>query len=180
VTRCAFPATDLVSDCILVSEISAFHLTTAGRDVVAALRPCTLVRRADTAVKNDRRPMTAWAKACGASCGRLCPTPPAPNDPVCIFVREFLCIGTVVRMRCTMGITFKGDGGHGDDRALGKPPFQIVVFRLAWSPSLPPAVIVDHDAVMIRAVEGRRAAIECGIIEVPRQINFARSCRYLS
>jgi hypothetical protein len=37
---------------------------------------------------------------------------PARDDPVRIFAREFLCIGTAVRMRRTIGITFKGNGGQ--------------------------------------------------------------------
>ena len=47
--------------------------------------------------------------------------------------------------------------GHGDDRTCGKPLFQIVIFRLAFSQAEPPAIIVDHDGDMIRVVEGRRA-----------------------
>ena len=70
-------------------------------------------------------------------------------------------------MWCTIGITFKGDGRHGDDRTFGKPLFQIVIFRLAFSQTEPPAVIMNHDADMIRVVEGRCGAIERGIIEVP-------------
>jgi hypothetical protein len=40
------------------------------------------------------------------------------NDPVRIFAREFLGIGTAVRVWCTIGVTFQGDGGHGDDRTF--------------------------------------------------------------
>ena len=36
-------------------------------------------------------------------------------------------------------------------------------------------VIMDHDADMIRVVEGCGAAIECSIIEVPRLLNSGRS-----
>ena len=58
----------------------------------------------------------------------------------------------------------------------GKPLFQIVVFRLAFSQAEPPAVIVDHDGDVIRIVEGRRAAIERGVVEVPlRRSESARS-----
>src|SRR6202022_1008848 len=70
-------------------------------------------------------------------------------------------------MWCTIGITFEGNGGHGDHRTFGKPLFQTVIFRLAFGQALPPAVIMDHDADMIRVVEGRSRAIERGIIEVP-------------
>src|SRR5271168_1374729 len=88
-------------------------------------------------------------------------------DPVRVFAREFTGIGTAVRVRCTVGITFKGDGRHGDDRACGKPFFEVVIFWLAFNESLPPAVVVDHDFDMIWVLEGRCTAIECGIIEVP-------------
>ena len=57
-------------------------------------------------------------------------------------------------MRRTIGVTFKGNGGHSDDRAFGKPLFQIVIFRLAFGEAKPPAIIMDHDADMIRIVEG--------------------------
>ena len=91
----------------------------------------------------------------------------AVDDPVRIFAREFVGIGTAVRVWCTIGVTFKGDGRYGDDRACSKPLFQIVIFRLAFSQAEPPAVIMDDDADMIRIVEGRRTAIEGCIIDVP-------------
>ena len=50
---------------------------------------------------------------------------------------------------------------------FGKPLFQIVIFRLAFGQAEPPAIIVDHDGDVIRVVEGRRAAIERGIVELP-------------
>src|ERR1700681_3232796 len=75
-------------------------------------------------------------------------TDAALDDPVRVVAREFLGIGTGVRMWCTIGITFKGNGRHGDDRAFGKPLFKIVIFRLAFSQTEPPAVIMDHDADM--------------------------------
>src|SRR2546430_1782429 len=91
----------------------------------------------------------------------------ALDDPVRISAREFLGIGTGVRVWCTIGIAFKSNSGHGDVRTFGEPLFQIVIFRLAFSQSEPPAIIMDHDADMIRIVEGRCAAIERGIVEVP-------------
>ena len=94
--------------------------------------------------------------------------PDASTDgPERIFAREFFGIGTGVGVRRTVGITLKGDGGHRNDRRLGKPLFQIVIFRLAFGEAETPAVIVDHDGDVIRVVEGRRRAIERGIIEVP-------------
>ena len=56
----------------------------------------------------------------------------ARDHPVRIWAREFLGIRTGVRVRRPIGITFKGDGGHGDDRTLGQPLFQCVVLRLAF------------------------------------------------
>ena len=91
----------------------------------------------------------------------------ALDDPVRISTREFLGIGTGVRVWCTIGIAFKSNSGHGDVRSLGEPLFQLVIFRLAFSQSEPPAIKMDHDADMIRVVEGRCAALEGGIIEVP-------------
>ena len=70
-------------------------------------------------------------------------------------------------MRRSVSIAFQGDCGHVNYRGLGEPPFQIVIFRLTFSQSQPPAIIMDHDAHMIRVVEGRCAAIERGIVEVP-------------
>ena len=55
------------------------------------------------------------------------------DDPILIFAREFPGIGTGVWVWRAIGITFKGNGGHGDDRTFGKPLFQIVIFRLAFS-----------------------------------------------
>src|SRR4029077_14336918 len=70
-------------------------------------------------------------------------------------------------MWCPIGITFKGNGRHGDNRAFGELLFQIVIFRLAFNQGLPPAVIMDHDTDMIRVVKGRCTVIESSIIEVP-------------
>jgi hypothetical protein len=48
-------------------------------------------------------------------------TDAAVDDPVYIFAGEFVGIGTAIRVWCIIGITFKGNGGHGDDRTFGKP-----------------------------------------------------------
>src|SRR5262245_61875736 len=92
-------------------------------------------------------------------------------DPMCVFAREFFGIGTGVRVWCAIGITFKGDSGHGDDRTFGKPFFKVVIFPLAFSQADPPTVIMDYDTDMIRVIEGRCAALERCIIELP----FGRS-----
>src|SRR6476661_4535062 len=84
-----------------------------------------------------------------------------------IFAREFLGVCARVWVWRAIGITFKGNGGHRDDRTFGQPLFQIVIFRLAFSQALSPAIIVDRDRDVIRVVEGRRAAIERSVVEVP-------------
>lgn len=91
----------------------------------------------------------------------------ALDRPVLVFAGEFLRVGAWIRVGRAIGVAFKGDRRHGDDRTFGKPLFQIVVFRLAFSEPEPPAVIVDHDGDVIGIVEGRCAAIERGIIEGP-------------
>src|SRR5438270_10829519 len=91
----------------------------------------------------------------------------ARDDPVFIAAREFPGIGTDLRVWCPIGIAFKSNRGHGDVRTFGALLFQIVIFRLAFSQSQPPAIIMDHDADMIRIVEGRGAALEGGLVEVP-------------
>jgi hypothetical protein len=91
----------------------------------------------------------------------------ALDDPVYMFAGECFGIRTGIRVWCAIGVTFKGDGGRGDDRTLGKPLFQIVIFRLAFSQGEPSRIIMDCDGDVIRIVKGRRAAIECRIIEVP-------------
>ena len=77
----------------------------------------------------------------------------ALNGSVFIFAGEFPGIGTRIRVRCAIRIPFESNGGHSDDWPVGKPFFQFVVFRLAFSQTEPPAVIVDHDLDMIRVVE---------------------------
>jgi len=70
-------------------------------------------------------------------------------------------------MWCTVGITFKSNGGHCDERTCGKPLFQIVILRLAFGQAEPLAAILDHDSDVIWVVEGRSGAIEGRIIEIP-------------
>ncbi len=88
-------------------------------------------------------------------------------EPVRILSQEFFGIGTGIRVWRTIGITFKRNRGHGDDWKCRKPLFQIVIFRLAFSHAQPPAVVVNHDADVIRIVEGRGTAIERGVLELP-------------
>ena len=91
----------------------------------------------------------------------------AGDQAVGVFAGKLPGIDLGVRMRRAVGVAFEGDGGNGDDGEFGQPLFQLVVFRLARGQTKPPAIIVDHDGDMIRVVEGRRAAIESGVIEIP-------------
>ena len=103
----------------------------------------------------------------------------ALDDLVRALARESLGIGCSVRgRRDAIGITIKGDRGHSDDRTFRKSFFQIVVLWFAGSQAEPPAVIMDHDADVLRVVEGRCAAIERGINEVPfRRIDLPDEIR---
>ena len=70
-------------------------------------------------------------------------------------------------MQGPIGVTFKGNGGHGDGRKFRKPLFQIVIFRLTLSESDPPVIVMDDDRDVIRIVEGQCAAIERRVVELP-------------
>src|SRR5262249_11440731 len=94
-------------------------------------------------------------------------TDAARDQPVLIFSREFLLVGTRVGMRRAIGVAFEGDGRHGDDRSLGESLFNLVGLGLALSQCEPPAIIMDRDGDMIRVLERRRAAIEGGVVEIP-------------
>ena len=72
------------------------------------------------------------------------------NYSVRISAREFLGIRAGIRVWCTIGITFKGNGAHSDYRTCGKPLFQLVVLPLSCSKAQPPTVIMDHDVNVIR------------------------------
>src|SRR3546814_8183721 len=105
----------------------------------------------------------------------------ALDEPVLISAGELLGVDTGVRVWRTVGITFKSDGRHRDIRKTGKAPFQIVIPRLAFSEPQPPAVVVDHDANMIRIVERCRTASAGGIVEVPfRRSQLPRSEEHTS
>src|SRR5215213_1438964 len=108
----------------------------------------------------------SFGKGAGGFLRQIVPNT-ACDRPVCIFSGELLSIGTRVRVRRAIGIAFKRDGRHRDDRSLRKPPLQIVVLRLAFCQAESPPVVVDHDTDMIRIVEGRRAALKGSIVEVP-------------
>ena len=53
-----------------------------------------------------------------------------------------------------------GCGGHTDDRARGEALFQIVISGLAVGQTEPPAIVMEHNADMIRVVEGSGGPLE--------------------
>jgi hypothetical protein len=61
----------------------------------------------------------------------------AVDGPVLILAREFLGIGTGVQVWCTIGITFEGNGGHGDDWTCGKALLEHVLEALRAARSTP-------------------------------------------
>jgi len=91
----------------------------------------------------------------------------ALDDPMCIFARELLGVGTGVRVWRPVSVTFKGDGRYPNDGEFRKALVQIVVLGFALGQSDSPTIIVDHDADMIWIIEGHCGAIERGIIEIP-------------
>ena len=91
----------------------------------------------------------------------------AGNRPVLIFAGEFLRIRTRLWMRRSVGITLKSNRGYRDYRTRGQPRFQLVIFRLTFSQTKAPSVIVDHDGNVVRILKGSCAATERGMIEIP-------------
>src|SRR5580692_3896944 len=77
----------------------------------------------------------------------------ARDDAVLVFTGELRGIGTGMQVRRTIGIAFKGDRGNANERTCGKLLFQFVILRLTCSETKAPAVVVDHDADVIRVVE---------------------------
>ena len=57
--------------------------------------------------------------------------------------------------------------GTRDHWGLGEPRSSSPYCGLAVREPESPAVVVDHDRDVIRVVEGRRAAIEGGVVELP-------------
>src|SRR5262249_61183306 len=66
-----------------------------------------------------------------------------------------------------VGVALECDCRDRNFRSLRKPPFQIVVFCIAFGEAEPPAVIMNDDRDVIRIVKGGGAAVERGIVEVP-------------
>jgi hypothetical protein len=92
---------------------------------------------------------------------------PAGDGPVHVLAGELLLIGAGIGMGRTVGVTFEGDRRHGDGRAAGERPLEIVVSWLALGQAEPPAVVVNHDVDVVRVVEGCGATVERRLVEVP-------------
>jgi hypothetical protein len=109
----------------------------------------------------DTTSTIAWAKDLWGFLRQAVPRA-TRDEPMLIFTGEFAAISRGFRMGRAIGVAFKGDGGHGDDRTFGELLSRSSYFRLASGQSEPPAIIVDHDRDMIRVFERRRRAIEGG------------------
>src|SRR5208337_5029657 len=92
---------------------------------------------------------------------------PALDESVRIFAGELACVSARLRVWGAVRVTFEGNDGHSDCGTLSKPPFDIVIFRLALGQAEPPAVVVNPNGDVVRIVEGRSGAVERGVIEVP-------------
>src|SRR5277367_6688597 len=51
----------------------------------------------------------------------------ALDEPMRVFARELLGVGTRVRVSRAIGVGFESDRGHGDGRTFGEPVFQVVI-----------------------------------------------------
>src|ERR1700682_1158167 len=91
----------------------------------------------------------------------------ARDQAMFIFTWELPSIRTGGWVERAIGVTFQGDGGHGDDWTFGEPLFQLVILGLTLSQSEPPAIVMDHDTDVVRVIEGRRRAIERRIVKLP-------------
>jgi hypothetical protein len=108
----------------------------------------------------------AWAKASGASCGRLWPIPPG-EGPVLISAREFVRIRTGLGMRRAVCIALERDRRYADSRSGGEPSLHFVIRVHTFSKDEPPAVVVNHNVDVIIIVKCCCSAIERRIVEVP-------------
>src|SRR4030095_93942 len=92
---------------------------------------------------------------------------PALDKAVSISARKPLRIRSGVGVGRTIGIAFESNRGNRDDREFGQSLVEGFVLRFAFGECKPPPVVVDHDADVIRIVEGRGTAIERGVVELP-------------
>ena len=91
----------------------------------------------------------------------------ALEEPVRVLAGELLAVRSRIRMWRTIGITFKCDGGHSDDRTRRELLFQIVVLQLAIGQPKPPAVVMDHQGDMVWVVKCLRGPIERRVVKTP-------------
>ena len=80
---------------------------------------------------------------------------------------ELRGVGVRFRVRSAVHVALERDRGDGDDRLFRESLFELDVRGFSFGQPEPPAVVVDHDRDMVRVVEGRRAALERGVVEVP-------------
>ena len=110
--------------------------------------------------------MIAFAKASGASCGRLCPMPPVMWSmlvPADVLLRIDFRIG----MRCAIRVPFQGDCRTSDIWKCRDLLLQFIIFSFAGLKAQIPAVIVERDMNEIRIFKSLCGALERFIIERP-------------
>src|SRR5262249_28119401 len=92
---------------------------------------------------------------------------PSRDVPVLVWARKFAPVGARLQVRRAVGVTLHGDGGHGNYRSCRKLLFQRVEFGFAFCEAQPPAVVMDDNGNVVWIVEGRGAAIEGSVVELP-------------
>src|ERR1700746_3524593 len=92
---------------------------------------------------------------------------PTVDRSVYILAGELPGVGCGLRVRRAIGVTLERKGGPRDVRACREALFQFGIVRLALREPEPPTIVMDHDADMVRVVEGGGAAVEGRLIEVP-------------
>ena len=92
--------------------------------MLLCVTPVAVAPRAGVGIVRQRRSIAVnledrFGKGPRRFLGQIVPDA-ARDHPVRIWARKLLGIRTGVRVRRPIGITFQGDGGHGDDRPLGQ------------------------------------------------------------
>src|SRR4051794_34956693 len=64
----------------------------------------------------------------------------AADETVRVFPGKFLCVGAAVRMRRSVGVTFKCYRRNRNERDCGKAFFQVEIFRFAFGQVKSPAI----------------------------------------
>src|SRR6185436_9481161 len=72
------------------------------------------------------------------------------DEPMRVLACEPVGVGRALRVRRSIGVALERDRGHMDDRARAQSLLQLVELRLARGQAESPAIVVDHDADVVR------------------------------